>query len=526
MKRSLIIIVAICLTLIAFGCRSNDTSPTNYGSRILKDDERINYTVDQILLSQSFQSTEPSIEVTSKKNTIKVVASLGLTESSGVKINKLVKRGNEVDIHVSGIYDESKLKLAVPHLTLEITTPRFSKNEDLKFNIVKDDYRPLKIKFGVNETLSKIQSHFKISPTGAPIINLTRLKDDIIWDITYESIFDRENPQNPLINLSASIDANSGDILDFEKTFISSTIDDGHILDYISDNYILYKKPVKSISSEDSEEQLWSYNLLTQEKNMLFSSNFKIHSAKYSDNLSYISIIESSDKGTGLYIIPRSDQKTYKVSFEDIFNPKIMTWKDDNNLYLIEKTNKESIVFSYHVDKNTSNRVAKVNKDIESLIIRDNWFLILEKGEDNFNKIISTTLDWEIFDFIDYGYNPGFIGGSKLGFLQKDEKLHTNSLILYNIKDQENINIIGDNITTFQILSDDLISYVNNNPNYNNFTLVKYSLKDESKEDLASLVEDRVFYDPKRNSIYANITLPFESDKQEIIYSIDLTKLN
>lgn len=527
MKRVLIFIVTIFVALISFGCKSNNEILINSNSGVLKNEEKeIKFKVDQILLSKSFQSTEPSIEVLTKGNNTRILASLGLTESSGVKINKIVRRGYEVDIHVSGIYDNSDLQLAVPQVVLDIKKPRFDKIEDFKFNIVNDNYKLLKIKLGVNEALSKIQSHFKISSNGSPTINLVRSNDDILWNISYDTIFDRENPQIPLVNFSTSINANTGIIIESKKTFISSSIDDGHILDYVPNKHLLYRRSLKDSGTGDIKEQIWSYDLLTREKSMIFSSNLKINSAKYSTDLSYVSLIESSPGNTELYVIPRVDKRAYKIGFEDRFNPQILSWKDDNNLYLIENLDGKSIVFLYDVEKDITNRIAKVNKNIENLIIRDGIFLIVETQEDNYNKKISTTLDWKDFDFKDYGFSPQFIGKDKLGYLKKDEKLDNNSLFLHSLKNNNNINIIDGNISTFQVVSNKDITYVKKNAKHNNFTLSKYSLEDKETVDIAPLIGDRVYYDTERDIIYANIILPFENDKPEIIYLIDLSKLD
>lgn len=522
MKRGLILIIVLFLTSILFGCKSKDIDSSDYGKIILNDKDEISYLVDQIVLSKSFQSTEPSIEVTSKKDTTKVFVSLGLGEVSGINVEKLVKRGDEVDIHVSGIYDGVDLQLVVPQVTLEIKQSRFKNIKDLKFNIVNEDYTPLKIKLDVNEVLSIIQSHFKVSGNSTPLVNLTRVDDDILWEISYNSMFDREDPQIPLINLSASIDANSGEIIDSEKTFISSSIDDGHVLDYKSNDFLLYRKQVLNGEDEKVQSQLWSYDLSSQEKIMVFSSNLKIQSAKYSPDLSYISLIETSDKGSELYIIPRDDKKAYKIFFEDVFNPKIMSWQDDNNLYLIENINKGSIIFSYEVDKNITNKVAHINQEVHSLSIQGDMFLITEDLENSYNDKISTTLDWKDFNFIDNGFIPKFIGRDKLGYLKQDMKEDSNSLYLYSIRDEKNINIIKENISIFQVLSSEDISYIKNNPNHNDFTLLKYSLEDQDSFDIKTLVSDKVYYDSQRDYIYANITLPFENDRLEMIYLIDL----
>lgn len=524
MKRVLIYVIMILVAFLSLACNAKKESTLNYMGNT--KEEEIEYEIDQVLLSKSFQSTEPYAEIITKSSEMKVLASLGLTESSGVKVNKVVKKDNEILIYVKSVYDEQDLKLAVPQVVLKLKELNLRKIEDLKFKIVNDDYRPLKVKIGLNEVLNKLQSHFKISSVGSPTVNLTRLNDSILWNISYSSIFDRDNEQVPLINLSALIDANSGDIIESKKTFISSSIDEGNILNYVLDNFLLYKKNKIDKDTNKVIEQLWYYDFSNKKKEMIFSSNAKILSAQYSTDLSYVSVIESNEDNKELYIIPREDKRAYKVYFEDKFDPTLMRWKDDNKIYLIESNKKESIVYNYGVKNNEANKISKLDKDIQDFIVSDDKFLIVENSEDEYNKHLSTTLDFKEFKSIDKGLNPQFIDDDNIAYLQKDEKADLNSLFIYNIKDNKVVDIVNENIARFQIISDNIITYAKNNNNYNNFTLSEYVLDTKKNIDITDLIGDNFFLDPIRETIYLNIVLPFENDQQELIYSINLSKLN
>lgn len=524
MKRVLIYVILALVAFLSLGCNPKKENALNYMDDT--KEEEIKYEVDQILLSKSFQSTEPYAEIITKSSEVKVLASLGLTESSGVNINKVIRKNNEIFIYVKSVYNETDLKLAVPQVILNLKKLNLRKIEDLKFNIVNEDYRPLKIKIGLNEVLNKLQSHFKISSVGSPIVNLTRLNDSILWNVSYSSIFDRDNSQIPLINLSASIDANSGDIIESKKTFISSSIDEGNILDYALDNFILYKKDKIDSDTNKTLEQLWYYDISNKEKEMIFSSNTKILSAQYSDDLSYISVIESDVDNKDLYIIPKEDKRAYKVYFEDKFNPTIMRWKDDNSIYLIENNKNRSIVYNYGLKNNEINKIGIIDKDIQDCLVSDDLFLIVENSEDEYNKKITTTVDWKEFKSIDNGLNPQFIDKANIAYLKKDEKVDITSLFIYNIKDNKIINEINENIANFQVISHNMITYVKKNNTHNNFTLSQYLLDTQKNTDITDLIADKFFLDPTRNTIYLNIVLPFENDQPELIYSINLSKLN
>lgn len=523
MKRILLIIATIFIALLFTNC-----TPIKEGSSTFDDaryeEEEVKYEIEQILFSKSFQSIEPSVEIITNNNKLKILASLGLSEYSSINVNSITKKGSQVNIHVSGIYSKADSRLAVPQVIIELKKSEFKPIESLKFNIVYDDYTPLKIKYSINDVLNKIQSHSKISPKGTPIFNLTRINNNIAWDISYNSIFDKETSNVTLVNLSAQVDANTGDIINIEKNLISSYIDSGHVLSYVNDDYILYKKVI--LDNDKPTEQLWIYNSKNDEKIMLYSSNFKISSAQFSPDFQYISVIELNDSSSDVYIIPLDDKRAYKIIFEDKFNPKTMRWNNKNILYLVENSDDSSIVYSYDIENNEGNMLGKFNKNIESLMILGNNFLISEKTENEFNRRISLTTDWDKFRLIGHGFNPRFINENMVSFMQRHKEKDLNYLFIYDIQERDIIGEIKENISNYEILPERNIVYVRKNTNMNNFTLVKYSMSDQSSIDIANLIGDRVYYNEDRKLIYLNIVLPFDNEKTEMIYSLDLDKLN
>lgn len=526
MKRLLVLIIMF-VALICFGCSINKKSSMVVDDNITFEEEEIGFEIEQILFSKSFQSIDPSVEIITNNNKLKVLASLGLSEYSGVHVNKIVKKGSEVNIHVSGISDKKNIRLAVPQVIMEIDKSELKETENLKFKISYDDYTPVKVKFSINDVLNKLESHFKISLKGSPSFELTKLEQDIVWNIYYKGTFDKESFDIPLVNLFAQVNANSGDIIQSDKVFISSTLDDGNILNYLPNGYLLYKKSIVDSDTNKIKEQLWFYNNNKDEKNMLYSSNFKIISSQLSVDLNYVSVIEVNDNGSEIYLVALDDKKAYKLCFENKFNPKIMRWKSDEVLYLIENNGFKSTVYSHNVENNETKFIGSFNKNIENLYIKDEDFIVVENlGNDNYNKNISITNNWRTFSFISTGFNPRFVDYKTISYLKKDNKEDSNSLILYDMEEDKIIGKIKGNISNYMILPNKTIAYVKKNNTNNDFTLSKYLLEDKKTFNIANLISDKIYYDDSRNLVYINIVLPFDHDKTELIYSIDLDKLD
>ncbi len=527
MKRIFVLIVTAFIALTLSSCNINKDNSTALDNDATFEKEEIRYEIEQIVFSKSFQSLDPSVEVITKNNRLKIMASLGLAEYSSVNVNKIVKKGREVNIHVSGIRGENNLRLAVPQVVMELRKSDLKNTEDLKFNIIYDDYTPLKVKLGINDVINKIQSHFKVSIKGLPIFSLSKENDHILWNINYNNIFDKENPDIPLVNLFAQVDANTGDIINSEKTFISSSLDYGHILNYIPNNHLLYKKLVVDDDTNITIEQLWYYDANNGEKVMLYSSNFKILSSQLNPNQEYVSLIEVNETSSDLYVISLEDKRAFKVSFENKFNPKLIRWKDNDLLYMVETIDNRSTVYSYSISNNETNLIGKFNKNIENLVIMNENFLIAEKSKDEYNQKLSITEDWKAFKFIDYGFRPRFINENKISYIQNDEKKNSNSLLIYDCEERDNSTHLKDeNLLNYEVLPDKNIVYIKKNSNNNDFTLSKYYLDNETIEDIVNLISDKIFYDEINNLVYLNTVLPFEDNKKEMIYSIDLNKLN
>lgn len=525
MRRILALMIFLSVILSLIGC-SNDNPILFKETNSQIKEEEISYTVDQVLLSKGFQSVEPKVEVLKKGLTTKLIASLGLFQSSGIKVSKIVKIGNEINIHLQNQSNEELSSIVVPQVIIELKGFKLKKFDEMQFNIINENYKPLKLKFGINEAINKIDSESKIVSNTAPITNLIPQDGKLLWDITYNSVFDKDNPEAPLANLSVLMDANTGDIISTKKTFISSLIDEGNILDYISNKYLLYTKAERDIEKNIIKENLWSYDIESNQKSLLYSSNMKITNAMFSPDLEYISLIESNESDSSLYIIPRLDRKAYKVLFEEAIKPKIITWKDDNTLYIVDNSSENvSNIYDYNIKDNLTSLTSTIEKNITSLRIKEKFFMITEADKENLNYKISITKDWKSFRLIDYGCSPKFIDKTKIAYLKYNEKENKKALIIYDINEKEKYDVIDINISNFFVLPNGHMIIVENNPNNNDFTVLQYNIEDKTTSIISKSNSEKVFYNEEKNLLYVYLQIPFESDKTELIYSIDLSKI-
>lgn len=529
MKRMLLLFTMIVYTLLFVGCDSSKQNPIIYKeTNTTKEEfeESIKYEVEQVTLSKGYQNMAPNVEIIKKGSEFKLLASLGLIESSGVNITEINKNDNEINIYVENKNKLGKSDLVVPQVLIDLKGIKVKNKDDLKFNIINENYDPIKIKLGINEVINKINADFQLSMNTLPIVNILNDNDKVLWELTYNNIFDKFNVETPIINLSVLIDANNGDIVKSSKNFISSFIDEGYILDYVPNKSILYKKTEGNAEENNLKDSLWMFNTEDNSIEVLYPSKTKIESASSNSNGNHIALIESHKEHNELYIIDTKDKKAYKVFLKENLNPYLIQWASDEELYVISKDEKVSNIFKYNITENITTLIASIHKNIVDLQVMGDSFLITEGNESNEKSKIYLTKNWSQNRFDDYGFKPMALDENKIAYLQFNKKDNSNSLRIYDINKSRNYSTIKRNIIQYFLLDDENIGLIEKNNVNNEYTFHKYNIKDKTIDSIANINSERVLYDSERELLYTCISVPFESELSQIIYSIDLSKIS
>lgn len=510
-------------------CSSDNQNPlmikdTNANTDILDEDD-IKFDIEQIILSKGFQSLDPKVDIVKKDNGFRLLTSLGLLETSGVKITNINKSGNEINIHVENIFNRFENQLAIPQVMIELKDVRLRSIENAKFNIINENYKPIKVK-SPNDIISKVNSDFQIVTNTSPDINIINNDDSLLWVLNYKNILDKYNLETPIVNMTVIVDANSGELIKSSKNFISQIIDEGNILDYIPNEFLLYKKQEKIISKDGKWTNLWAYDVNSEAKRILYSTNLEIIDAKYSPNYDSIVILESNDINNQLYIMSKDDSKAYKVVFDTPINPSIVKWKDNSNLYILGKTGVTSTIYNYNIIDNTKEIVNYMYSDIVGFQIQNDDVIITVKDKDSGQYYIKLTSDWTNYDIQNEGYMPRFINNNYIGYIEFNEKNNTNELVLLNREQAKVYDKINLNVTNYFIIDEGTIGIISSNQINNDFTFHKYELDNKKLEPIVNISSDRAYYNNENDLLYIDFKVSFESTKSQIIYSLNLSKIN
>lgn len=522
MKKILFLFITAILTFAVLGCTPNKKIPLSTEENI--EEEPLDYNVEKIVLSKGFQIMEPNVEVIKKNKTLKLLASIGLIEGSGINIDRITKSGKNINIYISRTLNNSETQLTVPQAMIEIYDPIIEKHEDLNFNIISQNYDPISLKFNKNQILEKIYNNFKIEPNTIPNVQLTKLKGEMIWNISFTNIFDKENPKSALVNLDVKVDALTGEILDSVKDTISTYIDDGYLLHYLPNNYLLYKR--QHTEKDINYESLWTYNIKTGERCKLYTSRYKISSAIFSPSGQYISLIEVDENKSDIYMIQRSEKVPYKITPINHLQPKLMKWKDDNILYFIDIKDEKSTLLTYSLDENKSTVKFSLDKVIESFDTVDDKLLFTESNPDSLNKkIYLTTNDVDLKE-IGAGFKSTFLDDNNLIYLTNTEKEDRNILHIYNFEDNNYKDSLDYNVSNYFKLNEESIIFIEKNTHNNDFSLNKYNINEKSVTPIAKITSDKIFYNPDKEMAYITLCPNYKDNNMSIIYSINLNKLS
>lgn len=525
MKQLLLVVLVSLLALSISACKIDDLPFLNKDTQVSSEDEELKYKIEKVILSKGYQSLEPKVEVIKKNNKVSLIVTAGLLESSGVQVDQIVKIGNVINIHVLNQADEDNLQLVVPQIILDLKNTRSINMDEIKFNIVNENFKPLSVKIGLNEVINKVINDFKLTANSSPDISLSKEEERLVWDISYSSIFDNYNLETPLVNLSLRVDANTGDILESRKGLISSYIDHGNIMDYVDEEYILYKKTI--IEENGLElESLWYFDIGNHEKTQVYQTYQDIVSAEFSPRSKNIAVLESNGTTRDLYVISKDEKKAFKLLFNDNLNPSIVSWYNDDRLYILQNDEDLSKIYSYDIATSRDEELAKIYRRIIGMRIYEDHFILVEATEGSSNNNIYHTQDLSTLRLIDNGFMPRYISDNKIAYLKNSEENDRNHLMVYDMKNHKEYDQVDVNATSLASIPGNELLVVEKNQAVNNYTIYVYNLSSRDLNFISNLNSQNIYPNKKNQQLYVGLVVPFETEESEIIFSVDTTKLS
>lgn len=520
MKTFLRILILLQIVILFMGCESKEISLLLYKDETdsissNENADNLNYTIDKITLSKSYQSVEPNIEILKNGIDSKLLLSLGIVESSGINIEKIEKDNRDVNIFVQNQTKNEKAELVVPQIMIKFKDLSKKDLENLNFKIVNRNYEPIKTSIDIGEAISKIKSSLKIATSTFPSSKLKQENGKMFLDLDFTNVVDLANKENPIINLNVLIDLIDGEIVKSDKKSVSSLIDEGDILEYVQNKYLLYVKEIDA--KNDINYELWMHDIEKNTEDKIYTSKYKICSLKFNDNNDKALLIESSGDYSELYILELKDLKVFKTKLDKSINPSEAIWKD-KDIVLIDKEDDIAKLYSYNTSNDNLKFLSRMDKDIKQIqYLNENFLFSIENESD---KNVYLTKDFKEKILVDSGKNPLFIDDQTIGYL-KNNSADENVLWFYNLKDETIKSYSDINVQDYFTWKNN-IAIIEKTQIGSDNPLYIYNLEKEEVEFLTSIKSNKIFLNTEKNILYINSSIDLGEDKTSVISYLNL----
>lgn len=523
MKYFLRILTFLFISSLFVGCTNRGISPLFYRDKekskvIESDKESINldYTIDKVTLSKNYQSIEPSIEMIKNGLHTNLLISLGIVNSSGITIDKIDRIDRDVNIHISNKDKASENQLVVPQVILHFEDLSSKEMEKLNFKIVNKNYEPIKANLDISEAISKIQSSLKISSSTFPNVEIKKENDNTFLNLSFENAVDLKNKNNPIINLDVLVDLTSGEIVKSTRNSVSSFIDKGTILDYISNKFIFYLQ--EKVGNEYTSYNLWVYDIENDKKEKFYTSKEKIIALDFNDKKDKAFLIKSSKNSNEIHLLELDNLKVNRLEIQEKINPSLATWKDDE-IILVDKKNNNSKIYSFNNKDKKVKSISQKKGDIKQIdYFQGNYIYAME--DDN-SKEIYITDDFKKDTLLDQGENPVFINKNTIAYLKNNNNNDKKTLWFYNIKNSTTKAYSDIDVDSIFIWKDNL-AIIEKTPANSDNPIYIYDLQEENLEFLTSVKDDKIFLNTEKDLIYINPSISFNDNKVPVISFVDL----
>lgn len=524
-KRFMSFIILITALLLS-GCSLADLPFLNkidINSKVYSESD-LEFQVEKVLLSKGYQNTEPRVELISKLDENRLLIFPGLVKSSGMEVSDISVKDDVVSISiVNSSY--SSAELVIPQISILITSSNSKSLEKLSFNIINENYKPLKLNYGIVDVLNKVEADYKVSTDSYPNISLIEKDSMLLWKIDYDNIFDLENKEIPIIDLELLVNSSNGEVLMSKKSLISTLIDEGEVLCVDQDFGFLYTK--KQVENNLPTNEIWFYDFLDNTKKKIYTSQFEISLARLRPNEAMsIAFIEKKDDYAVPYIIDLEDKRVTKIVLPENQMPEQISWKTEDELSILTsyKAN-QSNIFIYNLRDNSLRTGLNAVFDIASFSQLDEKILLSEYVDNLKNNKIKLWVQGKGFVFIGNGYSPQIINNDFGVYIEKDEGSEMESLHIINLNTLEEDFAISNTIKSYKIISENEIYITENSDGNSCYKTSILNIEEKELYEIGNINSAKSYYHKETELVYLNLAIPFAENAQKIIFSIPKEEL-
>lgn len=522
MKRNTLATLILAIAILVTGCSSS-----NSAKNISPEDQgpvSLDHKIEQVVLTKGYQNTDPKVELVQKNNETRLLVYPGLLKSAGIEVEDITIEGGKITVSLIN-QDNPNSELVIPQIMIHLTDIDPGRAAGAAFSINNVNYKPIKVSYGIVDVLNKLKADMKISTSTSPQVRLLEDGEKLFWEITYENIFDKDSKEVPLINLKTVVDSTTGQLVMSSKSLISSLVDEGKVLRFNQNYGMLYINDLPG-DKGSFDSCLWLYDVENETKIFLYGSNHSIDSAEFSKNGKNISFIENDGTHSMLYVLQLKDMKVVKVALPGDFVPIRSVWEDGDKLYVSEAPLADNTrIMIYDLSDNSLETSHTFELPITSLIMSDDTVAIAERDGENTNRRLHTSYKGGQFKLVGTGWNLTSLEDNRIGYLEHDQKNNINALVIFNVKDNEEIIRIERNFASMSYIDKDSLLLVERINGGSDFSLSLLDLTEGTEAFLGKAQSEKVFLHKNSGSLFVDLVIPFQSEMSEIIYTIRIDSI-
>jgi len=518
MKRTSGLLLIIISIMILTGCSFPVLRESSATPGKTSDPE---FTVDQVVLSQGFQNTEPRIELVRQDNRQKLLVSPGVLQSTGMEVLKIEKVDGVFNIHLMNS-SYSSADLVIPQITILLSNVTQTEAESLKFKIVNENYSPITINYGIVDVLNKIRSDYRISYDGYPSIKLVNSEDGPIWVIDYENIHDRSNLEIPLIDLRLKVNSSTGEVVESTKSLISAYVDEGSILDFIPGQGMLYRQ--KDVDNENVT--LRYYSIPSGEKTDLYRTQSEISYASMNPDGSSVVLLEKEGDKVTAFALSLEDRKAVRIGSEVGIHPERATWISNSEIQLITAfSGNQTEILVYNTQDGSLRTTHNLMMDLATFSVMDDTILASQFIDEETNNRILLSNGISGLQFVDIGFRPQILTEDLGMHLVNDKHTPGNRLHLFDLETMENKLELEFDVVNANRVSPNELLIVERLPGSSSFGLHILDYDSMEVTSFGSINTSNVYLDRSTDTIYVNDSIAWDSEPKDIIYTVKLQNL-
>lgn len=486
-------------------------------------DKEIDYTIDKVILSTSYQNTTPRAEITGDRNEKKLLIYGGLVECSNVYISNIKQDGSSIIIYLKADLSDEKSQLIVPQFTVSLNEEIPNINS-LNLEVVCKNYEPIKINYDLVDIINKVKAEYGLYSSTSPNVNIIKKDDGYWWSIQFNNVFQKDDKQFPIINLETQMNVETGEIRRINRELVSNFIDYGNMLFYSHGNGFIYLNSVDVALKDEKINNLYFYDVNNLSKRLIFSTTTNLLNAQMctcSNNISF------NDEVGNVYIYTYKDSKLKKLDNLEDKTIERISWKNENELYLIDNYDEKSTkIYTYDIVTQDYSLYSQFYLNISNLNPYGDKIIFEEILSPAKNNNIYLSDSNGTLTYIDQGYKTAVFENNILVYLKYDETINSNSLNIFDLDKGKLIKSSKKDIVYFTQASNSEILIMENTSQTDIYQTYLVDLFSSEITQLGKVFGLKSIYDSNNKRLYINSTVPFEPDSSSIIYSIDADRLN